>query len=255
MVNEKLLSTANKLADIASMITKSYFRNKVDSSMKNTSSLVTAADLNIEKAIREYIKNEYPEHSILGEEYGLNNNKSEYLWVIDPIDGTNSFICGKPTFCTLIALLHNNEPIIGIIDQAITNERWIGQKGKKTTYNDTECSSIESDIIRINCTTPLMFSEKQRKTFNKIQEMADISCYGGDGYAYGLLASGYIEIIMEADLQFYDVAALIPIIEGMDGVITDWSGNNINFSKFDGTIIATQNKEIFNKTQKTLKNL
>ena len=191
----------------------------------------------------------YPNHGILGEEYGIKNESSDYLWVIDPIDGTTSFSCGKPTFCTLIALLYKNEPVLGIVDQPINKERWVGEFGKMTQFNNRPCFNDPRDIslLRLNCTTPMMFSKKQRKIFEFIQTLADISCFGGDAYAYGLMASGYIEIIMESDLKFYDVAALIPIIKGAGGIITDWCGAEIYKENFNGTVLAAQTPEIHRK--------
>ena len=244
---EKFLTTANELADSAGEIARSYFRKQVSSSMKDAKSLVTEVDCKIERTIRDMIKMSFSDHGILGEEYGIENKDNEYLWVLDPIDGTNSFICGKPTFCTLIALLHNNKPILGIIDQPITNERWVGEAGKITKFNNEQCSQNSSSLIRLNCTSPLLFSKTQKIIFEKVEKIVDISCYGGDGYAYGLLASGHIEVIMEAGLQFYDVAALIPIIEGAGGKITDWSGRAIRQEIFDGTIIAAKSTEMHTK--------
>ena len=148
MIDKELLTTAHELANIAGDIARSYFRkSKIGISCKNAKYLVTEADLKIENAIRKYLNTKYPDHSILGEEYGISSKKSDYLWVIDPIDGTTSFICGKPTFCTLIALLYKNKPILGLIDQPITQERWTREIGKITQFNDEECAiGMDSDI-------------------------------------------------------------------------------------------------------------
>jgi inositol-phosphate phosphatase/L-galactose 1-phosphate phosphatase/histidinol-phosphatase len=249
MIDKEFLVAAKVMADIAGEISRSYFRRKVDISLKSAKSAVTEADLKIEKGLTEHLKITYPDHSILGEEYGSTKNNSEYLWVIDPIDGTTAFICGKPIFCTLIALLYKDEPILGIIDQPIIGERWIGEINKKTIFNGVEGAVINENpnFLRLNCTTPLMFSKEQQKVFELVQSKVAISSYGGDGYAYGLLASGYIDIILEADLKFYDVAALIPIIKGIGGKITDWSGDEINSKTFNGTVLATRNITIHQK--------
>lgn len=247
MLEKNFFTTAHKLADIAGKISKQYFRNQIGASFKDNASLVTEADLRIEEALSEYIHNTYPTHSILGEEYGLTQKQSDYVWVIDPIDGTTSFMCGKPTYTTLIALLYQNCPILSIIDQPIMSERWLGATDQITELNGHPCIQQPYDVnlLRLNCTTPDMFSQKQKEIFTAVEKKAQVTCYGGDGYAYGLMASGYIDIIMEADLQYYDVAALIPIIEGMGGVITDWQGNLINQETFDGTILATRHPEIY----------
>lgn len=250
MIDKEFIASAHELAEIAGEIARFYFRsNNVETALKNAKSLVTEADLKIENEIRKYLNIKHPKHSVLGEEYGSSNKNSEYLWVIDPIDGTTSFICGKPTFCTLIALLHNNKPILGIIDQPINNERWLGEIGKNSKFNNAECSNNlhETGLLRLNCTTPMMFSNKQREIFESVQTIADISCYGGDAYGYGLMASGHIDIIMEADLKFYDVAALIPVIKGTGGQITDWHGNELNNEDFNGTVLASRTMKIHEK--------
>jgi histidinol phosphatase-like enzyme (inositol monophosphatase family) len=246
-----MLDIANKLANIAGDISRFYFRKKLSSTTKENGSLVTQADLEIESALRGYLSETLPSHGILGEEYDAKASQSEYTWVIDPIDGTSSFACGKPTFCTLIALLKNNSPILGVIDQPITQERWCGVQGEQSRFNNLPCFANTNDtldLLRLNCTTPLMFTIEQHEKFKHvIKTIKPIVSFGGDGYAYGLLASGLIDIILEADLKFYDVAALIPIIEGAGGCITDWQGNSILLEKFNGTIVATRNKNIHEK--------
>ncbi len=249
IIDRKFFATAHELADMAGEISRFYFRREIGMSLKNAKYVVTEADLIIEKKLRKHINVTYPDHDILGEEYGITSKNSEYLWVIDPIDGTTSFACGKPTFCTLIALLYKSKPVLGLIDQPINKERWVGEIGKISKFNDVECFNNlqNTGLLRLNCTTPLMFSKKQIEIFESIQAIADISCYGGDGYAYGLMASGHIDIIMESDLKFYDVAALIPIIEGVGGKITDWSGKELSSKNFDGAVFAARTPEVHRK--------
>lgn len=239
---------ANKLADIAGEIARSYFRNNVGLSFKTGQSPVTQADLAIEQALRDYLRQTVPEHAILGEEYGWQPTESTYTWVIDPIDGTASFACGKPTFCTLIALLQQTKPVLGLIDQPITQERWLGVQGLPTTLNGKPCTARADDKthpLRLSCTTPEMFtSDQQRQIFSQVRKQASVVSYGGDGYAYGLLAAGHIDVIMEADLQFYDVAALIPIIEGAGGKISDWQGENLDVDHFNGFVLATNHPSL-----------
>ncbi len=248
---EDFIKIANDLADIARSISMKFFRQDFDMVLKESlSPLVTQADLEIEKSLREYLFNKFPNHGILGEEYENQQTQSEYLWVIDPIDGTSAFSCGKPTFSTLIALLQNGVPIIGIIEQAFLRERWLGVTGRRTTFNGENCNVGEvskSGIVRMNCTTPFMFNETQWLKFIKLKQIGTTTSFGGDGYAYGLLANGYIDIIMEADLKIYDIAPMIPIITNAGGIITDWQGNEILFETFKGTVLATRNKELHNK--------
>jgi histidinol phosphatase-like enzyme (inositol monophosphatase family) len=234
------LKLAHELADQAAAIARSYFRAPVEITLKTGGYPVTAADLAIEAALRQTIMATFPTHGILGEEYGEAPFQGEYLWVIDPIDGTTSFACGKPTFCTLIALLQNGKPILSIIDQPITRDRWVGQEGKPTTWNGIPCvTRTQPGRIRFSCTTPAMFKTAEERTmFDRISSQASVISYGGDAYAYGLLAGGCIDLILEADLQYYDIAALIPIIEGAGGVITDWEGQALNRENFKGKVIA-----------------
>jgi histidinol phosphatase-like enzyme (inositol monophosphatase family) len=258
--DEELLKIAHTLADTAGTIARTYFRKNPQTTMKESTlktgalnnekspkSPVTEADLAIETALRAYLREHLPTHGILGEEYGLTEAKSEYLWVIDPIDGTTSFTCGKPTFCTLIACLKNDKPLLGIIDQPITHDRWVGVRGQTTTWNGQPClvkddatpAEDAPNLIRFSCTTPEMFkTPAQQKTFAALRARASVMSYGGDAYAYGLLAGGHIDVILEADLQYYDVAALIPIIEGAGGSITDWQGRPLEREGFLGEVLA-----------------
>ncbi len=243
-----MLNIANTLADIAADIARSYFRREISLSLKKGIYPVTQVDLEIEMALRQYLNKTLPDHGILGEEYDFKSTNSEYIWVIDPIDGTISFTTGKPTFCTLIALLKDDKPLFGIIDQPISKERWVGNLAQQSSLNGIPCHTnvnYSPDFIKLSCTTPEMFvSKTQIKKFESIRKLASVVSYGGDAYSYGLLASGLIDVIFEADLQYYDIAALIPIIEGSGGMITDWNGNLPNRHNFNGTILATANKKL-----------
>ena len=237
-----------QLADLASTISQKYFRSAIDVNSKQDSSPVTLVDQKIERSLRDWLKVNYPQHGIVGEEYAGEDVQAKYTWVIDPIDGTISFATGKPIFSTLIALLEDNNPVIGIIDQPISNERFIGVinsgawvNGKKMTTS----SQTQVAHARLNATTPYMFkTELEQKKFDLLRRNVSITGFGGDGYAYGLLADGHIDIIMEADLKFYDVAAVKTIIEESGGIITDWSGNHINQQNFVGQCLACCNKQL-----------
>ncbi|MFI4956994.1 MAG: inositol monophosphatase family protein [Gammaproteobacteria bacterium] len=243
------LTLAHQLADQAGAIARTHFRTPIETTLKAGGYPVTAADLAIESALRTTLTQAFPDHGILGEEFGETSFGGEYLWVIDPIDGTTSFACGKPTFCTLIALLRHGEPILGIIDQPIIGDRWVGVEGQITTWNGMPCSTnAHPDRIRLNCTTPAMFkTTDERAMFEQLSKQASVISYGGDAYAYGLLAGGCIDVILEADLHYYDVAALIPIIDGAGGSITDWKGQLLRRETFEGKILAIGSTNLFQK--------
>ena len=177
---------AGRLADIAGPIIARYFRSGIEIADKDDASPVTAADREAEAAIRAIIEAEYPDHGILGEEHGAQNIEAEYVWVLDPIDGTKAFVTGKPLFGTLIALCQNGSPILGVIDQPILKERWIGAEGHPTTYNG-EAVSVRAcaDIgdAWLYATSPSMFKGPNETAFNRLAEAVKFPLYGGDCYA------------------------------------------------------------------------
>lgn len=245
LLNNEFFQAANDFADIAAKISKSNFRKNFDIKIKEGNYPVTAIDLEIEQQLRNSIKQRYDLHGVIGEEFPSYGENNEYVWVLDPIDGTVAFTTGKPTYSTLLALLKNQAPMLGIIDQPILQERFIGLSGHGTWLNGkklktSDCSTFK--MARLNATTPYMFiTEYEKNAFAKLQKKVRVTSFGGDSYAYGLLASGHIDIIMEADLKYYDVASVIPIIEESGGVITDWQGNAIN-KDFKGQCLVTANK-------------
>jgi len=244
----ELFTAAVKMAGIAAQISQHYFRQAITINTKAGNSPVTLADCEIERTLREWLHNHYPEHGIIGEEFANKQSNSEYTWVIDPIDGTVAFTTGKPVFSTLIALLKNNQPIIGIIDQAVIAERFSGVSGESACLNGQvikSSSQTELSHARLNATTPYMFTtEAENEAFARLKDQVKLTAWGGDAYAYGLLAAGHIDIIMEAQLQYYDVAALIPIIQMSGGVITDWQGNDLLSNNFKGQCLASANPKL-----------
>ena len=238
-----------KLAELASDITRDYFRKPLNIESKTYDhSPVSIADKKIEESLRAWIKNNYPSHGIIGEEYLCQNKTEKYTWVIDPIDGTVAFLCGKPTFTTLIALLENDTAQIGLIDQPILEDRFIGVTGCGAWLNGKKLVTSDISLLadaRLNATTPYMFkAEIEQQKFSLLKGQVKLTGFGGDAYSYGLLANGHIDLIMEADLHFYDVAALIPVIEESGGVITDWSGNKITPKSFCGQCLAASNQRL-----------
>ena len=222
--SEEFISFANFLADKSAEVIMEYFRQSFKIEKKNDNTPVTIADKESEKRIRDLINQKYPNHGIIGEEFDEIKLNSEFTWVIDPIDGTQSFIAGHKDFGTLIALLQNKKPILGIINCPAHQERWVGVYNKPTTLNGNVVKT--SDIQKINdsfaFTSGLYFEDKVfRKSFDNIIEKIKYYRFGGDCYMYGMLASGLIDIVIEDTLKVYDYMALVPVIKGAGGVITD----------------------------------
>ncbi len=244
MVNtcpQEFIEFAGSLADAAGPILQQHFRKAVPVDTKSDKTPVSIADRDAEQAMRQLMANRYPDHGILGEEHGIDRIDAEYLWVLDPIDGTKAYLAGKPLFGTLIALLQNGVPILGIIDQPILGERWLGATGRRTTFNGTDavtrrCTNLEN--ASLNATSPDMFAGSDNTRFETLASKTSMTMFGGDCYAYGLLASGHIDLIIEADLKPYDFFALIPVVSGAGGSMTDWTGNILDMQS-DGRIIAT----------------
>lgn len=231
---------AEQLADAAAAAIAPYFRVPLDVEDKGARLFdpVTVADKAAERAMRELIRARYPEHGILGEEEAAIVGSSELTWVLDPIDGTRAFITGLPLWGTLIALNDGQRPVLGVMNQPFTGERYIGTpQGARlgdTVLKTRTCPDLAS--ARLMCTTPDMFdSPERRAAFDSVAAQAQLLRFGGDCYAYCMLASGFVDAIVEASLQPYDVQALIPIIEGAGGVITSWDGQS---AQDGGAIVA-----------------
>ncbi len=238
---DKLKAFAEKLADSARVSSLKYFRKSIDIDNKQDSSPVTKADRETEKLLREMILKSFPNHGIYGEEFGVENIDAESVWVIDPIDGTASFITGVPMYGTLISLIKNSKPLLGLIDIPAQNERWIATSNQSTYYNGKLCLTshcTELSSAKLLSTTPDMFTSKELSTFNKLSQKVYLRRFGGDCYCYGLLASGHIDLVVESDLKPYDYMALVPVVEGAGGVITDWQGNALTIHSGPGVVAA-----------------
>ncbi len=240
---------ANLLADSASQTSMKYFRKKLEVDNKDDESPVTIADKETEKIIRDEIRKNFPNHGILGEEYENENLDSEFIWVIDPIDGTRSYIAGHKDFGNLISLLHNNQPIIGIINCPAHDERWLGIKNAKTTCNGKEV--LTSGIKKIEnsylFTSGVYFYEPFfRKGFETLKEKTKYFRLGGDCYMYGMLSSGLIDIVIEDTLKAHDYMALINVVEGAGGKISDKYGKPITLQS-DGSLIASSSHQLHNE--------
>jgi inositol-phosphate phosphatase/L-galactose 1-phosphate phosphatase/histidinol-phosphatase len=232
---------AHRLADCAGEVQRRYFRTPVSVETKADDSPVTIADREAEAAMRELIRAAYPAHGILGEEHGSEQVDAEFVWVLDPIDGTKSFITGRPLFGTLVALAHRGRPVLGLIDQAILRERWVGSSGEASVWNGRPirvrpCPRVEDAVLF--ATSPGMFSAgAEARSFARLQERVRLALFGGDCYAYGLLAMGFADLVVEASLAPYDCMALAPVIEGAGGRITDWQGRPLDLAA-TGQVVA-----------------
>lgn len=243
---EAFIDLASRLADAAGAVIRRYFRSRCAVDDKRDRTPVTAADRGAEEAMRAILAAERPGDGIYGEEFGAAGLDSELVWVIDPIDGTKAFITGRPTFGTLIALLRDGVPILGVIDQPVLGERWVGAVGRPTTWNGAPtavraCPSLAAALV--SATTPDMFRGNDRPGFERVARRAKTMLYGGDCYAYGLLAAGFQDAVIEADLKIYDFAALGPILAGAGGVVTDWQGRPLRLGS-DGRLFAAGDERV-----------
>lgn len=243
---------ANRLADAGREIAKAHFRTPFEVISKGDTSPVTIADRVIEQRIREVIEAERPDDGIFGEEFGIKASKNGLTWVLDPIDGTKSFVIGRPTFGTLIALCENDVPKLGVIDQPISGERWLGVSGEQTTFNGKAVRTRRCSDLKSACaasTTPAMFG--QSRVFETLEPAVKMLAWGGDCYMYGLLASGFMDLCFEASLSPYDFAALVPVVEGAGGKIAGWDGKALTL-KSEGKVLACGDPQLWEKASQLL---
>uniref|UniRef100_A0A0E0AGS2 histidinol-phosphatase n=1 Tax=Oryza glumipatula TaxID=40148 RepID=A0A0E0AGS2_9ORYZ len=231
---ERLVEVAQRAADAAGEVLRKYFRQRVEIIDKEDQSPVTIADREAEEAMVSVILKSFPSHAVFGEENGWRcvEKSADYVWVLDPIDGTKSFITGKPLFGTLISLLYKGKPVIGIIDQPILRERWVGVDGMKTTLNGQEISVRPCNVLAqayLYTTSPHLFAGEAEDAFIRVRDKVKVPLYGCDCYAYALLASGFVDLVVESGLKPYDFLSLVPVIEGAGGSITDWKGNKLHW--------------------------
>jgi len=227
---------AETLADTARSGTLRWFRRPVDIDIKDDLSPVTIADRDVEQRLRTLVREHYPDHGFIGEEFGHDKGKSEFAWIVDPIDGTKQFITGVPLFGTLIGLLQNGRPILGVADIPAMHERWVGVQGRQTLLDGNVCNTSPVSQIAdasIYTTSPDIFSQQQWPLFESLSERCRFRRFGLDCYAYTLLSAGYVDIVMEAGLHAFDILPLVPIIEGAGGRVTDWQGYPLTLEHCD----------------------
>ncbi len=245
-IAQEFIDFANRLAEAAGEAIVPHFRSPLTIDIKDDKSPVTQADKAAEAAMRALIAETYPEHGIYGEEDGQSNLDAEWVWTLDPIDGTRSFIAGKAQFTTLIGLCHNGEPVLGIIDQCITQERWVGVKGLPTTLNGVPaktraCTELKDALIAT--TSPEYFEMKKFHVFLELRTKCRDAIYGGDGYNYALMASGTIDLIVESGLKPYDFIPLVAVVEGAGGAASDWEKNSLNIHS-NGDVYFCANSDL-----------
>jgi histidinol phosphatase-like enzyme (inositol monophosphatase family) len=251
----ELAAFAHELADAAAEVVGRYYRAPVTVESKLDASPVTIADREAERIMRELIRARYPEHGIAGEEFGAEGPGAELVWHLDPIDGTKSFIGGRPLFGTLVGLSERGRPLLGLIDQCIMRERWAGMVGRDTRWNGEPvrvraCAQLDQAVLY--ATSPLMFAAgAERAAFERVQQAVRYPLFGGDCYAYGLVALGCADLVVEAGLDPYDFMALVPVVEGAGGVMTDWQGRPLTAAS-DGRVVAAGDPRIHERALKLL---
>ncbi|MBT8471060.1 MAG: inositol monophosphatase family protein [Marinicaulis sp.] len=240
---------ALRLADAARGQTLQYFRKRA--TVFNKAGVwfdpVTDADREAERIVRRMIGKVFPDHGVLGEEFGEVEADGPWRWVLDPVDGTRAFVCGVASWATLIALEYEGDPILGIIDQPYTDECWFGVNGKTVfRHGEDEVLCETSGLTdlakaRISTTDPRAneyFRDHEAATFERLTRASRLARFSLDAYAYGLLAIGELDIVLEAGLQRHDFSALAPVIEGAGGVITNWSGEKLGADDRGETLAA-----------------
>jgi histidinol phosphatase-like enzyme (inositol monophosphatase family) len=243
------------LGTIAGETILPFFRTSLGAEDKNVGGMfdpVTEADHAAEAAMRRLIQETFPQHGIVGEEFGSVRPEAEYVWVLDPIDGTKSFIAGLPMWGTLIGLLHLGRPTYGMMVQPFTRERFVGDgvgatwRGPGIDHKIAERKLLVRPCPRLGkatlmTTSPLLYTPEKRRAFERVEAKVRLSRYGCDCYAFAMLAAGYVDCVIESGVQTYDIAPLMPIVEGAGGIVTAWDGSSaVN----GGDVIACGDKAL-----------
>ena len=239
---DDLIAAATAAVDVAGAVIRPLFRSALRADLKSDRTPVTIADRTAELAMRAVLAERFPDHGIQGEEFGIERPDARLRWVLDPIDGTKAFITGRPVFGTLAALTDAGRPVLGIIDQPVTGERWIGVAGRPTVFRGPfggtagcrRCPALAE--AELSCTGPYLLGADMPR-WQRLADAVRRVSWGGDCYAYGLLALGQLDVIAEATMKPWDWAALVPVIEGAGGRITDWRGDPLR-PEGDGRVLA-----------------
>lgn len=244
---DDLVGHAHRLADLARSEALARFREPVTLERKADLSPVTEADRGAEVAMRGYLNDAVPAHGIVGEEFGADRADASYVWILDPIDGTKAFICGRPLWGTLIGLLRDGEPWLGVIDMGALDQRYVGRPDTGTTLNGEVCRTAPTRRLadaRLGATSPDMFAGAAAEAFDALGTAVWFRIFGGDCGAYAGVADGRLELVAEADLMPYDYLPLVPVISGAGGVMTDWQGQPLRMGHETGRVLASANAEL-----------
>jgi len=259
-----------RLAHVSGEVILPFFRSAIRAEDKSLGAVfdpVTEADRGAEAAMRRLIAETFPAHGVIGEEYGRDRPEAEYVWVLDPIDGTKSFISGLPTWGTLIGLMHRGRPVYGMMAQPFTRERFYGDGNRARArtlapsrgddppsewatraLRTRPCASLSEATLAT--TSPLLIrDEADRAAYARVEGQVRLARYGGDCYAYCALAAGFVDLVIETNLKPHDIVALAPIIEGAGGLITTWDGEN---AALGGRILAAGDKAVYDEARRLL---
>jgi inositol-phosphate phosphatase/L-galactose 1-phosphate phosphatase/histidinol-phosphatase len=241
-----MITFANSLAEASGAVIRRRFRQRINVEIKPDNSPVSDCDKETEGELRRLIGAAFPQHGVIGEEYGADRPEAEFVWVLDPIDGTKSFITGRPLFGTLIALCRQGKPILGVIDHPAIGERWTGAAGQPTRFNGAPvhvraCSGIEAAAMFGS--SPHSKTPSNEIAFDRVRRAARQVLYSSDCYAYGLIACGFADLCIEFGLGIHDFLAVTPVIEGAGGIITDWQGAPLTIHS-GGNIVAAGDRGV-----------
>jgi len=248
------LALAEQLADVARRIVREHFRAPLAIERKPDGTPVTVADRDIEMQMRRMIRAAFPGHAVRGEEFAAEGS-GEFTWVLDPIDGTKSFVSGYPLFGSLIALERQGRPVLGVIEAPVLGERWVGAEGRGTLFNGKpartrDCRALGAAVLYT--TTPDTFSGAERARFEALSARTALRRFGGDCYLYGMLASGFCDLVIESRLKPHDFMALSPIVTGAGGLISDWEGAPLGAGS-DGRVVAASTESLWRETLEILR--
>ncbi|MFV0432175.1 MAG: inositol monophosphatase family protein [Alphaproteobacteria bacterium] len=246
MENLDYLLFMQALVQQSNKIALKYFHEYVKAEYKDDASPVTIADKMIEELLRKHIKESFPEHDIIGEEFENLQRKSDYCWVIDPIDGTKNFAAGIPCFATLVALCYKDKPILGCISAPAMNKIWTGGRDNPARCNGIPIKTrncIKISDAWLSYTSPSMFLPEQLKNIQKIEQQTKVNIYGNDAIAFALLAEGKIDLVIENQLKMWDFCAVMPVIEAAGGYVSDFSGKPLELTS-DGSFIGAATKSL-----------
>ena len=246
---------AHSVADAARRPSLQYFRAGPELHIKADGSPVTVADRETECVIRDLLSRSYPQHAVVGEEHGWTPSDQPYTWVVDPIDGTKSFLAGAPTFGMLLALLYDGAPVLGIIDIPALDERWCGVAGQAASMNGRpaktgSCTAVEQAVLTI--ISPDKLEGGERPAVDALSCVARVRRYSSDGYSHALLASGYVDMVVAVGQQPFDYLAVVPVVEGAGGCISDWAGKPLGLDS-DGRILVTATPELHREALSVLR--